>query len=480
VSVLNLSEVKNDNETLRYDAEYFQKVFLTFAEKVKNCVPLKNLVASGYRVVYESTQVIEPEIAAPQGFPVFLQATDLDAPFIKTDNFSYVDESDWIRYTQGRIKKGEILIEVKGKAEKVAFVPDNFPEKVLVSGSLFKLTVNQKINKYYLLTYLVSRYGQAFKERTKTNLLISYISKPDLYKIPIPIFSQSFQTRIESLVKSAHAALGDSKRLYAEAEALLLSELGLPASFQDKEASTVAVKSFQESFGATGRLDAEYYQPKYDRMMELLRTASPKSIVPLQQLLTTSTNGHTPSHHDLSIGDVHFLTAEHISDFRVRFDTTKRILTEHHFGELNRTRLHKGDILITIKGKIGNAAIVEDVPFETNINQDVALVRLKLSVHPYYFAGFLNSYVGKAFVNQICTGQINPFLSLENLRNLQIPVFEEEKMSAIGTNLKNAIDKALLASSHSKHLLTLAKRAVETAIERGEVAGVALLAAEGV
>jgi hypothetical protein len=45
---------------------------------------------------------------------------------------------------------------------------------------------------------------------------------------------------------------------YKEAEALLLSELGLTDFEPTKEA--VSVKSLKESFLSSGRLDAEYYQ----------------------------------------------------------------------------------------------------------------------------------------------------------------------------------------------------------------------------
>ena len=128
---------------------------------------------------------------------------------------------------KGRISKGEILIEVKGKIEKVAIVPDDFPEKTLVTGSLFKLTVNDKISKHVMLTYLISKYGVSFKDRYKTNLLISFVSKPDLYRIPIPTFNTIFQSTIDQLFYRIFSSNKRSKTLYDSAETLLLETLGL-------------------------------------------------------------------------------------------------------------------------------------------------------------------------------------------------------------------------------------------------------------
>ena len=142
VSEVMLSDVLNDNENNRIDSEYFKKDFLSFFHNVPNLKPLSYFVKDGYRVVYENTQIVESEEGKINNYPYFLQATDLETPFINTDNLFYVNETEWKRYPKGRINRGEILVEVKGKIEKVSIVPDDFPEKTLVSGSLFKLTVN--------------------------------------------------------------------------------------------------------------------------------------------------------------------------------------------------------------------------------------------------------------------------------------------------------------------------------------------------
>lgn len=270
VSVLNLSEVLSDNQNKRIDSEYFKKEYINFFKNVQNLKPLGYFAKEGYRVVYENTKIVDKEEGIKNNYPYFLQATDLDTPFINQDNLFYVHNDEWIRYPKGRIKKGEILIEVKGKIDKVAIVPDDFPSKTLVTGSLFKLTVNDKINKHVLLAYLISKYGKAFKDRFKTNLLISYVSKPDLYRIPIPFFSDDFQNHIDKIFKIIFSSKKESQNKYTQAEEILFKELGL----KDFEPSNepVNIKSFKESFLATGRLDAEYYQKKYEQVIDKIKS----------------------------------------------------------------------------------------------------------------------------------------------------------------------------------------------------------------
>ena len=96
------------------------------------------------------------------------------------------------------------------------------------------------------------------------------------------------------------------------------------------------------------------------------------------------------------------------------------------------------------------------------------MIRLTLDVNPHYVAGFLNSLMGKLLVEQASTGQINPFLSLGNLRKLVIPIFPSKIMDDLGESIKSKIDDAYKAREQSKQLLEIAKTGVERAIETNE------------
>lgn len=91
-----------------------------------------------------------------------------------------------------------------------------------------------------------------------------------MYKIReliAPCLSHDFQIQIETLVKNAHSKREQSKATYSQAENLLLNALGM-ADFSPSTKNT-SEKSFKDSFLATGRLDAEYYQPKYEEIEKI-------------------------------------------------------------------------------------------------------------------------------------------------------------------------------------------------------------------
>ena len=69
-----------------------------------------------------------------------------------------------------------------------------------------------------------------------------------------------------------------------------------------------------ETFDAH-RWDSEFYKPKYKQVVEAVLNAKKvklERLVPLDRLLSYITNGHTPLRHDLMVGEVLFLTAEHL------------------------------------------------------------------------------------------------------------------------------------------------------------------------
>jgi hypothetical protein len=137
---IRISQVTDDTQTKRFDPEYFNRTALLAEQRLSAAPRLGELVKEGYRVVYETTDAIDRNEGAKYGLPFFLQSTDISTPFIDAEAMVCVSETDWLRYPKGRIKVGELLIEVKGKAEKIAIVPDGFPRKTLVTGTCFKLT----------------------------------------------------------------------------------------------------------------------------------------------------------------------------------------------------------------------------------------------------------------------------------------------------------------------------------------------------
>jgi type I restriction enzyme M protein len=451
------SEVLFDDLTRdrRLDAEYYKPVYLEQERRVKLLAskPLNSLAA-----VSDGNHLTISNQFSDEGVR-YLRGQDLNDFFVSDSNAVYIPEEAYDKLKRSHMFPGDVLLSIVGTIGNVALVTEQYTK--LTGSCKIAIIRPHSISPYFLAIYFASKIGQDQIARRVRGAVQQGVILPDLKEFPIPLVSDDQENEIERLVIATQQKRNEAQSLYAQAEALLLHELGLDTL--DLSHQTTFTATFAEVMEAR-RLDAEYFQPKYRRVLEALKALGPLEIVPLRTLLTTITNGHTPRHHNLSVGSVRFLTAEHVYDFRINFDTEKRILQKHHEGELNRTRLQPGDMLVTIKGRVGNTAIVDTVSEPTNINQDVALLRLKPDIPPYYVAGFLNCLAGKLLVEQISTSQINPFLGLGNLGQIHIPIFEKHRMQAWGDQIQQTLRTAYETMLESTQLLEQAKQRVEELI----------------
>ena len=360
---------------------------------------------------------------------------------------------------------------------RVSLVPDGFPEANITQAMALIRVHDPEIKPSVLFAFLTGRYGALQIKRLARPTGQYNLNLQEVASLRIPFFSINFSGAVTQSIRTSHDLMHRCSDYHKQSEQILLRALGLE-NWQPPEPLTYTRRA-SEAFAA-GRFDAEHFQEKFYAARRHLSEVGALEFLPLASLLATLTNGHTPLHHDLSVGEVPFLCAEHVSDFVVNFASAKRILAEHHHGELSRTALQEGDVLLTIKGRVGNVAVVEKLPGLVNINQDVALLRFNDRLPLWYVLSFLNSPFGKLQTEQMCTGGINPFLGLSNVRRLEIPRFAENVMVEIGEQTRNKVHEARTARRQAHTLLEAAKHAVEIAIEQSEAEALAYLKEHGV
>ncbi|HKB97198.1 MAG TPA: hypothetical protein VKD23_00290 [Terriglobales bacterium] len=292
----------------------------------------------------------------------------------------------------------------------------------------------------------------------------------DMDQLRVVRLSDDLEEKIIKQVQKAKTHFEESESAFNRAAGVLLKALDL-INWQPPSRLTY-VRRFSDVRAST-RMDAEHYREEFYAATRRLKEAGAIRFIPVDELLNMLTNGHTPLHHDLEVGNVPFLCAEHVSNFEVHYDTDKRILLEQHQLELARTALHNRDVLLTIKGRVGNAAMVENLPGPANINQDVALLRLNNRLPAWFVLAFVNSLFGQLQVRQLSTGGINPFLGLSNVRQLQIPEFEPKLMDQIAKNTEVLVKSARSDRQQAYSLLAMATRTVDLAVEQGEKAALA-------
>lgn len=337
----------------------------------------------------------------------------------------------------------------------------------IFASYLVRLTANQEIVlPEYLVAFLNTRRGVAdIKRRARMSINQANVNPEEVKDVRIPLVGMKLQEEIKRLFDKAHSLR--AKAVSGQQKAALVLESVLELEKWAPPRPLTYVKSAEQVFVAK-RFDAEHFQEQYQATRDALQRAGATIMETVEDQIVSITNGQTPLRHDLTQGEIPFLCAEHVSDFTIDYESDKRVTAEQHAEFLSRTRLQPGDMLLTIKGRVGNFGMVQDMPGPANINQDVALLRLKGSIDPWYFMALMNSRLGKMFVNQYSTGAINPFLGLGNVVRLPVARFPARVEAEIASSVRAKVGEARTLRESSERQLEIAKRSVEIAIEESE------------
>jgi type I restriction enzyme M protein len=365
-------------------------------------------------------------------------------------------------FKKNRIVKSAILCTIKRRIGKAFPFLDEPTEPMAMNQDVAVLIPKKTIRPGYLATYLSSRVGQSFSNRQQTEQMNPYISVANLSTLPTVALNDSFQLKIEEVVRKAYSSLSDSKLFYQQAEDLLLSELGLQ-NWQPTE-ETFAVKSFAESFLSSGRFDAEYYQPKYDQVEKAIQDCGFPS-QNLGSLIEPIQNGF--DYREYTEEGTPYIRVGDIKNGQIDFESAVKIPIT--MADVDKpVGLQVGDILFTRKGSFGNSAVVTELEVNGIISSEIMLVRLTLvsrqKVVPEYVSLFLNSKFGYLQVERRVHGVAYYSISQPDLANLLIPILPKPQQQKIVEKIKASFS----LKQKSKQLLEIAKTGVERAIETDE------------
>jgi len=443
----------------RIDAEFYKPISLHADDIIKGSKykPLGDLVLAGYRVVYENTKILKSEDVKVGVDARFMQSANIsnDGLWIDVNNIGYVDQKDWNRYPKGRIIKGELLIEVKGQAEKVTIVQDYIPERTLITGTLFKLSLKPNtVSHEYIFAFFSSKYGKILRDRTKVNTLIAYVSKPELYRIPVPLPSIEAHNLITSLVADSFKYMALAKSLNQQATIILEQELGLDKiTFERK-------KSYEASFSEvaiTRRMNAEYFSPLVKKILSQSFLINSKPIGELFQIIRgTSPKGYfengIPVIKTKNIR-VPEIDRERVSDF---VQSTKDL-----------TAIQENDLLLASMGvgSLGRMSYILSLDEDMVVDGTIRVFRRKSSTTINYEIPtllFLSTKVGQELIYRGIVGSTG-IISLPDdyLSKIPIPHFPED----LCLELTRLVKESMMAKRESKRLLEEAKTRLEQLIE---------------
>ena len=375
---LEISEVWLSDIDLgdRIDADYFTKENIQIENELKKqgAVELRGFASFVASAFYPAaTQLYEI------GDTPFIRCVDcINYPLItkKQDNsfekipMAFVEENKGISL----LNKDDIVITKVGSPCFASIVYEH--DVVALSRTVMGLKDIHDINPFYLLAFLRSKYGFTQLLRARELTIQYQLTLERVKRILVYLPDGVFQISIESIIKKSIEKQMLSQTVYSDAENLLLSELGLKGWLPNN--NLVNIKQLKESFLASGRLDAEYYQPKYDEI-ETVITKYKHGYDKIGKLFAQNTDVcdyKEDAYNYIEIGDIN------ISDGTASFN----LVSKEELPDNAKRVLHKNDLLISKVRPYRGAVAIIDFDDERLIGSGAFTALRENSTYKYFFA----------------------------------------------------------------------------------------------
>jgi len=450
-SIVNFSNL--ESISFRLDAEYYKPTYIETEGSIKkhNWDYLANLSSSiksfGAYSLCNQIQYVS------KGIP-FLRCKDIKDGSIDFSEVLFINKDTNKLLWKSEVKPKTVLFTMSGTVGNSAIATENLGYPINSNQDIAKIVTNEKLNPYYLSIFLQSKHGKRQSNRLPIGSVQQHIFLWQLERLIIPLFSDAFQSYIENIFKYSLTFQTNSQNYFLQAQTLLLSELGL-LDWKPKHQLTF-VKNFSDTQKA-GRIDAEYFQPKYDEIVDKINAFETIELGDKRYFdIVTGTyiNEYTPE------GEYYIRSVDINNDLTIETDNmykTKEKLA-------SKFRVKDGDIVTSRVGSIGTLGFVSEELDGSFISDNILRIRNKYKDLDSLFLAFYLKIVGSILMERLSRGSVQQRLNQETLKEIEIPILEHETQKKI----TEKVFASHQLKKQSKHLLECAKRAVEMAIEEDE------------
>ena len=452
MAVYNIVKLSELEGAKRIDAEYYKpEYFIDFSKR--NWKPIKNFLEI---CQYGISQAMVEE---PKGYPIF-RMDDIKDCFLLDDEVKYLELPEQV-FLQYKLEVNDILFnrvnseEFVGRTGIFKLKGDYVFASYLIR---LRLKPNSEILPDYLNIFLNTKYGiKQIRKFSRRAVNQANVNAEELKNFKICVIPLGIQQHIRKLSDEAWNKIELSKSLYSQAENLLLEELGFK-DFKPQYRKTYTAK-LSDTF-ASHRIDAEYFQPAYEEVIEKIKEY-PNGFDKLLKCVENVKPNFDPTKYpekifsyveladiDSSIGVIH-------SENKIKGDEAP---------SRARRMLKENDVIVSsVEGSLEKVALVDEKHDGSLASTGFFQFR-PLNILPEVLLILSKSIVLQSQLKKRCSGTILIAVPKESLRDIIIPLLPFETQQKIASLVQQSHE----ARRKAKELLEVAKRAVEIAIEKNE------------
>lgn len=382
------------------------------------------------------------------------------------------------------IHSGDVVVSsIEGSLDSCALITEEYDGALCSTG--FYVLQSSQLNPETLLALFKSQPIQNLMKKGCSGTILSAISKSELERIPLPVIrkevqdeiakhvQKSFELRKEAsqLLETAKLAVesaiengGGNSLNYNSIQALiakewntavwlLISEMGITTAIETQQQVVSTSKKLSSTFLESSRLDAEYYQPKYDYLFGILKRFKTKTIREIAML----SKSIEPGSDAYCEKGTPFIRVADLS--KLGLSEPAIYLDEVKFSGVIRPQ--KDTILLSKDGSVGVAYKVDE---PLNVITSGAIIHLNVTdkeVLPDYLTLVINSVVVKLQAERDAGGSIIQHWKPSEIEKVIIPILSMEEQIKIS----QLIQQSFSLRKESKILLTRAISIVENTIK---------------
>lgn len=419
-SIVDYKKVREMSEDFRFDADFFHPKYL---KEDKQRANFKNILIRnfcyvtdgqhGYHEVDKSSSIYHLTAKNAKGWFANTEGADRLAKWVDDKN------------KRSSLKERDLILSTRGTVGLCALVTqESLPANIDQDVARIAIDAKAEIEPEFLLAYLNCDFGQDWLIRNSSGMVQQGLSLDKVRDIPIPIASPTFQRCCKDIIIKGYNALRRSEKLYLQAEQVLLSEVNL-LNWKPKHRLSF-IKNFSDTQSAD-RIDAEYYQPMYEEMIEKTRGKTKLKLVydifnfRRGEFIDTryyseakTSRAYIRIKELSSIGQINYEQIVYINDSFV--DTSHNTLKEH-------------DLVIAIIGDtIGKTNLILKEIEGSFYSNNTGRLRLKASEldnhDPYFLEALFHSFFIQLQIDKAKAQTGQPKIADKEINNIRIPLVE--------------------------------------------------------
>jgi len=426
---------------LRLDAEYYQPEYLKIRENIKNI---------GFFNFGDIITAFGSGKNLPQtnntSFIKFVRTQNVRPIIIDDNGMTFTQQKNYPKLNYGDL----LFVRVGEGVGNSSVVTKNFQDTTF-SDNVIRIRI-KNVNPFYVSVLLNSKIGSLLMEQIKKGSARSLISRENLNSLRIPKIIQEQQIYFEDIVNQSEKLIIESEKIYSQAEKLLLEELGLK-NFEVKDDLSYIVNLSE--IKSSHRVDAEYFQPKYEKLVEKIKKYGADPLLSLAQNVAARFN---PKSQPTKF--FQYVELSNITSSVGAIDGFSEVSGDEAPSRAKRVLKTNDVILSSVEGSLEKVALAGKEQEGYLASNGFFQFRSK-DILPEVLLVLAKSFILQMQFEKETAGTILTAVPKEAVKNIVVPKVDKPTQQKIA----DLVQKSHEARSKAKQLLEEAKNKVANLIE---------------